>query len=387
MKERIKVLHVTGSPESQFFADLSLLYARGCLESACDSERYESLIAYVGPDNQWRFPKSLSADVIADAEPMSFAHAMQRLEGYEVEVIIPQMFCQAGMTHYRSLSDLLDVPMVGNSASVMAVAADKVLTRSVVSDAGVQVPKAKVLRLSQLREHGDFDDALDSQVAALSEKLPLIVKPALSDNSVGVSRPTTAPELRSAMEEAFEHSETVLVEDYIPLGREVRCGVVDRQGELMCLPLQEYRMEGDSAYIRETSSKLTQTEDGNLDLTSKYNPQSWIVDEDDPLTQRVWDAAKNCHRSLGCRDYSLFDFRIDSQGRPWFLEAGLYCSFSPSSILVAMVEAAGIPLSALFNDLVDQAMHTKHGLAEPKDPLVVAGSFAELAGHGVPDAG
>ena len=362
MNDLIKTLHLTGSPESQFFADLSLLYASGCLESACDSNRYQSTIAYVSPDRKWRFAKSLDSKDIADADPMSFAVAMHHLEKLELDIIIPQMFCYSGMTHFRSLSDLLNVPMVGNTASVMAVAADKVLTRSVVSAAGVRVPDATVLRRSQVNEQSQIQSALETQLKSLCTRLPLIVKPALSDNSVGVSRATSEDELREAVNEAFEHCDTVLIEQYIPLGREVRCGVIERDGELVCLPLQEYRMEGESSFIRATSSKLIQTDDGSLDLTSKHTSQSWIVDVDDPVTQQVWSVAKQCHQSLGCRDYSLFDFRIDGNGRPWFLEAGLYCSFSPSSIVVAMAEAAGMPLTSLFDGLVAQSMQRKIGL-------------------------
>ena len=361
MRDRIKVLHLTGSPESQFFADLSLLYASGCLESACDTNRHESLIAYVSPDGTWRFPESLSNDAIANSDRMSSAKALQRLVDSQIDVIIPQMFCLTGMTHFRSLSDLLSVPMVGNRAAVMAVAADKVLTRSVVSAAGVTVPEATVLRKSPQAVQKEISNY---HLAELSEKLPLIVKPSLADNSVGVSRATTEAELQAAIAKAFEHCDTALIEQYIPLGREVRCGVMERHGELVCLPLQEYCMKDNSAFIRTTSSKLTQAEDGSLDLTSKHNPQSWIVDVDDPLTEQVHRVAKVCHQSLGCRDYSLFDFRIDPDGRPWFLEAGLYCSFSPSSILVAMAEAAGMPLKKTFNHLVKQAMDRKHKTAE-----------------------
>ena len=311
---------------------------------------------------------------------MSFAGAMQRLENLQLDVIVPQMFCQAGMTHFRSLSDLLGVPMVGNPASVMSVAADKVLTRGVVSDAGVQVPEATVLRKSQLCGASKGNETLQTQCESLSKKLPLIVKPASADNSVGVSRATTAAELRSSIEEAFEHCDTVLIEQYIPLGREVRCGVIERAGELVCLPLQEYRMEGDSEFIRATSSKLTQSDDGSLDLTSKHKQLSWIVDVDDQVTQQVWEAARTCHQSLGCRDYSLFDFRIDRDGRPWFLEAGLYCSFSPSSILVAMSEAAGVPLKTLFDDLVEQAMQQKHTSPKPGDSAVTTSDGKQFAG-------
>jgi D-alanine-D-alanine ligase len=39
------------------------------------------------------------------------------------------------------------------------------------------------------------------------------------------------------------------------------------------------------------------------------------------------------HQALGFRQYSLFDFRIDPDGRPWFLEA-VYCSFAPDSVIV-----------------------------------------------------
>jgi D-alanine-D-alanine ligase len=72
------------------------------------------------------------------------------------------------------------------------------------------------------------------------------------------------------------------------------------------------------------------------------------VDPGDPVTRRVQEAARQCHLALGCRDYSLFDFRIDPDGQPWFLEAGLYCSFARKSVIAVMAAAAGIPVPELF---------------------------------------
>ena len=40
------------------------------------------------------------------------------------------------------------------------------------------------------------------------------------------------------------------MESYIELGREVRCGVVVRDGELVCLPLEEYRVDRVTKPIR-----------------------------------------------------------------------------------------------------------------------------------------
>lgn len=76
--------------------------------------------------------------------------------------------------------------------------------------------------------------------------------------------------------------------------------------------------------IRNYADKLKRAEDGNLSLTAKDNIKAWIVDSNDPITETVHSVAKECHQALGCRHYSLFDFRIDPQGQPWFLEAGLF---------------------------------------------------------------
>ena len=142
---------------------------------------------------------------------------------------------------------------------------------------------------------------------------------------------------------AFEHSAEVLVEEYVELGREVRCGIVELDGGLVCLPLEEYAVDRDTKPIRGYADKLRRDDEvGDLALVAKDVEHAWIVDRDDPLTERVWAAARACHRALGCRDYSLFDFRVDADGEPWFLEAGLYCSFAEKSVISVMAKAAGV---------------------------------------------
>jgi D-alanine-D-alanine ligase len=59
---------------------------------------------------------------------------------------------------------------------------------------------------------------------------------------------------------------------------------------------------------------------------------------------------------LGCRHYSLFDFRIDPDGQPWFLEAGLFCSFAEISVLSAMAKASGISLDTFFESMLQNAL-------------------------------
>ncbi|MDD7916206.1 D-alanine--D-alanine ligase family protein [Actinomycetospora callitridis] len=335
----LRVLHLAGSAVSDFHADLSLTYARGCLAATADPQRYEAHPAVVSPDGRWRFPASFDADVIAAATPFEPADALAHLGVLGLDVVLPQMFCRPGMTSYRSLFEVLGVPVVGNTGEVMAIGARKAAAKAMVAAAGVDVPAGEVLR------RGDRPTVAP----------PAVVKPADADNSLGVTLVRTADGFPGALHDAFAHSSEVLVEEFVPLGREVRCGLVERDGELVGLPLEEYLLDGTTRPVRSYDDKLAPSDTG-LRLVAKDDPDVVIVDPEDPVTARVWDAARRCHVALGCRDHSLFDFRIDPTGRPVFLEASLYCSFAPSSVLAVMAAAGGIALDELLATAVTGAL-------------------------------
>ncbi|MGO4442174.1 D-alanine--D-alanine ligase [Mycobacterium sp. 2YAF39] len=324
------VLHLVGSPVDAFHAELSALYAGGCLavlQDLCDNR-----VAYVSPGGKWQFPSDLSPAALADAPLLKTADAVVHLEQLNVSVAVPQMFCPPGMTSYRSLLYALDIPFVGNPASVMAVAADKAKTRAVVAAAGVRVPEGRVVR----------------DETPVDLRLPVVVKPVGADNSVGVTLVRSASDYSGAVRAALAHGDTALVESYVELGREVRCGIIVRDGELIGLPLEEYAVNS----VRQEADKLARRDDGSLYLVAKDDERAWIVGTDDPITEGVWEVARRAHEALGCRHYSLFDFRIDPNGEPWFLEAGLYCSFAPTSVIAVMAAAAGISVEQLFTDTV-----------------------------------
>lgn len=336
----LRILHLVGSAVSEFYCDLSRLYAQDCLESTADSEFYEFHIAYVTPDLRWRFPVDLSREEISSATPMSLSAAVQRLTALQIDVMVPQMFCLPGMTYYRALFDLLEIPYVGNTPDVMALGANKAKAKGVVAAAGVRVPEGEVLRA------GDHPSITP----------PAVIKPVDTDNSLGITLARSRTDYDAALKTAFAHGDEVILETYIELGREVRCGIIVRDGQLVFLPLEEYSVDSALKPIRNYDDKISENEDGGLNLVAKDSTRAWIVDPDDPVTRRVWDVAKRCHVALGCRHYSLFDFRVDPSGQPWFLEAGLYCSFAQKSVISMMARAAGIPSDELFRMVIRQSI-------------------------------
>lgn len=323
------LLHLVGSAVDEFYADLSRLYASGCLNALADQVNH---VAYISPDGRWRFPADLSDRALAQAPALQLPDAIRHILALDIEAVIPQMFCLPGMTAYRGLFDLLAIPYLGNKPSVMATAAAKDKARAIVAAAGVPVPAGAVVRRGERPTLAP----------------PAVVKPVDADNSVGVTLVRNPSDYAAAVESALAHSDAALVETYVELGREVRCGIIVRDGELVCLPLEEYAVDTVIKPIRTREDKLARCDRGDLYLVAKDDTTAHIVVDDGPLTERVWAAARRCHIALGCRHYSLFDFRIDPSGRPWFLEAGLYCSYAPSSVIPTMAAAAGLDVCNLF---------------------------------------
>ena len=339
----MRYLHLTGSAVDPLLDDVSRLYARGCLEAVGDTG--EHVVAHVSPGGTWRFPESLAPDALAAAPPLTVAEAVARLVELEVDVALPQMFCRPGMTTYRALLDLVEIPYVGNRPDVMAIGADKPRSSAIVGAAGVAVPASQVVR------PGD----------PLRLDLPVVVKPADADNSLGVTLVRDRTAYDDAVRSAAEHSDRVLVETYVELGREVRCGVLETPDGLICLPLEEYAVDPRTKPVRDHADKLARGADGDLTLVAKDSAHAWIVDASDPVNDPVRAAALRAYEALGCRHHGLFDFRIDPEGRPWFLEASLYCSFAPSSVIAVMAAAAGITLRDLLDLSVRRAVPAGRG--------------------------
>merc|ERR1712008_139779 len=133
-------------------------------------------------------------------------------------------------------------------------------------------------------------------------------------------------------------------------GRELRVAVLEVEEadglRLVALPKIEYVLED----IREGKHKLGTDANGKLltgdkDLTAALQKGKEEGDRICPaqltgeVHARVDDLAKKAHRALGCKYYSLYDVRLTPDGMPFMLEACLFCSFSPYSVITTLAAA------------------------------------------------
>lgn len=313
----LRVLHLAGSRVSNFYYNLSMLYAKEVVQPVGASSYY----AVVNPDGLWQLGTSLDSM----SEKMSVQDMISRLP--QIDAVVPHMFCFPGMTSFRALfEDILGLPVVGSPSHCTALATNKAQTRSVVSASGVRVAKAQQLR------RGD----------PVTMQPPFIVKPNSEDNSLGVTLVWNETQIAEALRVGFELDDTLLVEDYIP-GRELRVGVLERGGKLCVLPMIEYLVTEEHP-IRTVRDKLELQSDGMPGKqpekpAAKPMCPANVTPE---LFEKLADAAKHAHVALGCRDYSLYDFRVHAEtNEPYLLEAGLFWSFGKISMISRMLLANG----------------------------------------------
>merc|ERR1712216_631177 len=170
-------------------------------------------------------------------------------------------------------------------------------------------------------------------------------------------------DLAAAMQYAFSFDARVVVDDYIA-GREVRVACIEEEdGSLTVLPKLEYFLED----IRTSAHKLKTDSSGKLSSDAvreakKDGDRKCPADLSPELHQRIDTMVKRAHRALSCRHYSLYDIRINADEEPFILEACLFCSFSPVSVIPSMADQAGrqdLKHPNLFHRLLDRAIKEK----------------------------
>lgn len=334
--DNVRILHLVGSVESQFLYDLSLLYCKTSWETLTP-EFPNSWLAVVTPQRQWYITKTFE-NATSTVEPQSEEHALKTLAGMGFDCVIPHMFCTEGMTTYRQHMEDIGIKLMGNPSKVCANANHKQLTKDIVSKAGVRVPHGLFLKdISEAPQNPDFG-------------YPCVVKPCDLDNSVGVTYCQNQEEYSKALEKVFELTSDVLVEEYIK-GEEVRCAIIEtKEGGLRALPTIRYILD---VPIRGTAQKLILTDDKKIqgyatkpeqtECPAKLNEKSHLA---------LVEAAKKAHEALGCQLYSLFDFRV-TDTEVVMLEACLFCSFSPKSVLPTLARKENITAVEFFRNMLE----------------------------------
>lgn len=238
----------------------------------------------------------------------------------------------------QGMLEVLGMPYTGSGVLASALAMDKAMCKRVLTSAGVQMPLDVTIRKTQ--EHVSPADyaALGGPDAM---PLPWIVKPSRQGSTIGMTVVHEASQLGDALDTAFAHDDTALVEQFVS-GTEITVPVLGNN-DLEVLPIVE---------IVPAS--------GFYDYAAKYT--AGATDEIVParlpsdVAAEARHIARVCHRTLGCRGMSRTDMIVTPQGRIYTLEVNTIPGMTPTSLLPRSAEAAGLPFGQLLDRLINLAL-------------------------------
>jgi len=229
--------------------------------------------------------------------------------------------------------ELLNIPYQGSGVLGSALAMDKNLAKTLYRLHGLQVAEW---------EMAGHDDIYRPQRLLDNLRLPLVVKPVRQGSSIGMSIVREKNKLAEALQKAFEHDESVMVEEYIR-GREITVGVLGNDN-LQALPLVEI-IPGEQYEFFDYEAKY------KIGATREVCP----AQVSDSIWQKAQEYGLTAHRALQLRGYSRTDMIVSGEDI-YVLETNTIPGMTPTSLLPQAAREFGLSFSALLNRLIELAL-------------------------------
>lgn len=239
-----------------------------------------------------------------------------------------------------TILEMAGVPFVGSDALTLSVSLDKAWTKDLVTAAGVPTPAYRTFR-----------SAADVDPDDLPGPFPLFVKPRYEGSAKGI-RPSSLVRDPDALRVEVErvtrdYGQDALVETYVTGGGEYTVAVTGTEAP-ECLPAIQRAVESESGIgLHALERRGVPREEWTYRIEGGLLPG---------LEGELHRLAIMAYRKLECRDFARVDFRVDGDGRPWFLEINPLPTFAPDGTFGVIAELTGQPYDAFVAEVLDGAL-------------------------------
>jgi D-alanine-D-alanine ligase len=252
--------------------------------------------------------RTLGHEVVGVPATIDIAGTIHRIKAVKPDLVFNLVEEIGGRRDYDGLLvqilELTNIPYTGASPDALMVSRNKYLSKLVVADAGIAVPKGIVISTSSY-SLGDI-------------QFPVIVKPIHLDGSEGITSKSyvkTHALLRRRVSQLLRLApHGILCEEYVP-GREVivtLSGTTAVSVDSICeLTFPE------KARIKFATQRAKFDKRYRERVGIKYRTPTKL---DSPAMERVPEAAKRVYRALRINAYAKVEFRV-SEERVVFIEA------------------------------------------------------------------
>jgi len=222
--------------------------------------------------------------------------------------------------------EVMGIPYTGSGVLASALAMDKSVSRKIWESEGLKQPSWQ---------------RIDSFSFSLDIFPPLVVKPARSGSTIGVTLVREKREIEPALKLAFKYdNDYVLIEEYIE-GREITVGIID-DPEPRALPVIEI-IHRETLYDYRT--KYTEG-------LCEYAVPARFSSVD---TMKIQETALKAYKILGCRDFGRVDM-IWRSGDIYVLEVNTIPGMTEKSLLPRAARAEGMKFEQVVDKIIQRAL-------------------------------
>lgn len=228
----------------------------------------------------------------------------------------------------------------GSDPYTMTTTLDKNLTKKMVNDFGVLVPRG------QLITH-------NSTLALKEMDYPLMIKPNFEGSSKGVFQSSIVETVDACQKKITEllaqYPDGVIVEEYID-GKDITVPILEALADPILDPM-EY-------YIDPKINNIRKYQIYDYELKNNYYNYIDVIKADLPISviEAVREAAKKVVCVMRCRDLGRMDFRVTPDGRVYFLEINCLPSLEKGASIYEAAKFRGLNGEQVIGAIITSAM-------------------------------
>ena len=226
---------------------------------------------------------------------------------------------------------LLNIPQTSCGMYQASLTFNKRDCLSVLKPYGIKTAKSYYINLG---------DDIDEDAIVNTVGLPCFVKANKAGSSFGITKVYKKEDLQNAIDVAFKEDDEIIIEEFLD-GTEVSIGVISYKGKTTALPITEIVSENDF-----------------FDYQAKYEGKSQEITPariSEELAEKTRNIAIRVYDILKMTGFSRSEY-IFKDGEPHLLEINTVPGLTKESILPQQAAEAGISLSDLFDNAIQEAL-------------------------------
>lgn len=267
-----------------------------------------------------------------------------------IDVIFPVLHGMYGEDGtIQGLFEMTGIPYVGCGVLASAAGMDKVYTKIIVDDLGINQAEYVLVRAADVEKAESDSSVMDIQVKRVEDKLnyPVFIKPSKAGSSKGVSKAHNREELIDGLKLAAQHDTKILVERSIT-GREIECAVLGSASDVEASGVGEILA---AAEFYDFDAKYTNAE--SKTVISPALPEG--------KTEEIRSAARAIFAALDGYGLSRVDFFLEKDtNKVIFNEINTLPGFTSISMYPMLWKAQGMSMEELVEKQLQLAFERKY---------------------------